>query len=125
MHGMIFAELKKYVDAKVGGNAWNKLLADAGLGPRIYLALQAYPDEEVVKIVTAASAATGLPQERLHELWQNALRMLSTTPPKGPQRSRTLSRMPSVREGNSGGDGDRSARTGSRPRIERSLKYGI
>lgn len=61
MHGTIFAELKKYVDAKVGGDAWAQLLVSAGLGPRLYMALQAYPDEELVKIVTAASKATRQP----------------------------------------------------------------
>ncbi len=60
MHGIIFAELKKYVDAKLGSGVWSELLETAGLGPRMYLAIQAYPDEEVVDIVTAASKKTGL-----------------------------------------------------------------
>lgn len=67
MHGSIFAELKKYVEAKLGGNAWNELLNDAGLGPRMYLAIQAYPDSEVVGIVTAASKKTGLAPDAILE----------------------------------------------------------
>lgn len=60
MHGTIFAELKKYVDTKFGADTWKKLLDDAGLGPKIYLPVQAYPDDDVAKIVGAASQATGL-----------------------------------------------------------------
>lgn len=61
MHGTIFAELKRYVDAKLGATAWVELLRSAGLPNRMYLAIQAYPDEEVVQIVTAASKKTGNP----------------------------------------------------------------
>jgi len=60
MHGTIFAELKKYVDAKFGGGTWSKLLENAGLGPKIYLPVEAYPDDDVAKIVGAASQATGM-----------------------------------------------------------------
>ena len=60
MHGTIFAELRKYVDGKFGGATWNKLLENAGLGPKIYLPVQAYPDDDVAKIVGAASEATGM-----------------------------------------------------------------
>lgn len=60
VHGTIFAELKKFVDAKFGADTWKKLLEDAGLGPKIYLPVQAYPDDDVAKIVGAASAKTGL-----------------------------------------------------------------
>lgn len=60
LHGTIFAELKKYVDAKFGGATWNQLLQSAGLGPKMYLPVQAYPDEDVAKIVGAASTATGI-----------------------------------------------------------------
>ena len=61
MHGTIFAELKKYVDTKFGGNTWNTLLEGAGLGPKMYLPVQAYPDDEVGKIVAAAAQMTGIP----------------------------------------------------------------
>lgn len=59
MHGIIFWELKKYVNTKLGGDAWQRLLQEAGLGSRIYTTLQEYPDEEAVAIVGAASRATG------------------------------------------------------------------
>ena len=60
MHGIIFSEMKKYVDTKLGGNAWNELLKSAGLGVRFYTPVQSYPDEEAVAIVSAAAQATGM-----------------------------------------------------------------
>jgi hypothetical protein len=32
MHGVIFAELRKYVDTKLGRDVWDDLLKEAGLG---------------------------------------------------------------------------------------------
>lgn len=60
MHGVIFNELRKYATAKVGPRAFETLVKEAGLGSKTYLATQAYPDEEVVAIVGAASRSTGL-----------------------------------------------------------------
>ncbi len=59
MHGIIFMELKKYVDAKLGGGAWNKLLKDSGVGPRMYTPLKEHPDQEAVALVSTASEMTG------------------------------------------------------------------
>lgn len=59
MHGIIFVELKKYVDAKVGPGAWDKLLGMAGMPAHIFMPVRQYPDEDVVKLVTAAAKATG------------------------------------------------------------------
>ncbi len=55
MHGIIFGELKKYVDTKMGGDAWNRLLSDAGLGTKMYMPIKEYPDEEAVAIISAAA----------------------------------------------------------------------
>lgn len=59
MHGKIFVELKKYVDTTFGGDTWNKLLVDAGVGGKMYMPITEYPDQEVVAIVGAAVRATG------------------------------------------------------------------
>lgn len=61
MHGLILAELKKFVDVRLGGETWKSLLKDAGLGVKVYMPTQVYPDAEVTAIVGAASRATGLP----------------------------------------------------------------
>jgi predicted hydrocarbon binding protein len=62
VHGVIFSELRKYVSQRHGGEeTWRSLLRDAGLGRRIYLPVGEYPDAEAVALVSAASAATGVP----------------------------------------------------------------
>jgi len=60
MHGLIFAELKKFVGAKFGENTWEKLLENAGLKNNLYLASNVYPDQEILKLVTTACEMTGL-----------------------------------------------------------------
>jgi len=60
MHGIIFNELRKYATARLGPGAWEMLLTSADLGGKTYLATQRYPDEEVVALVGAASAAASL-----------------------------------------------------------------
>jgi hypothetical protein len=60
MHGIVFGELKQYVGARLGDSAWNELLDAAAIGPKLYLAIQEYPDEELGAILRAASERTGL-----------------------------------------------------------------
>ena len=67
MHGIIFSELKKYVDSKLGGNAWNSLLTESGIGFKTYLGNKKYPDEEAVALVSTASRITGKPAGALLE----------------------------------------------------------
>ncbi len=67
MHGMIFGRLKQFVESQMGPEAWRALLVDAGIGDKIYLASSAYPDSEIVALVQAASAKTGLPAAALLE----------------------------------------------------------
>lgn len=61
MHGVIFSELRRYAEDRLGPKSWQQLLGDAGLGPRIYLAVKAYPDAEAVALVVAAAERAGLP----------------------------------------------------------------
>ncbi|MCA1812698.1 MAG: heme NO-binding domain-containing protein [Halobacteriales archaeon] len=59
MHGIIFAELKKYVVARMGTKAWNDLLAASGMQDKVFLPNQAYGDVDVITLVTTASRLTG------------------------------------------------------------------
>ena len=59
MHGFIFSELRKYADTKLGSGAWNRLLASANLGSKLYLPIQEYPDSDAVALVAAAAKETG------------------------------------------------------------------
>ncbi len=67
MHGIIHLELRKFVEAGYGHGAWHGLLAKAGLDAEVYTPLRAYPDEQIVALVTAASEATGRPTSELLE----------------------------------------------------------
>jgi predicted hydrocarbon binding protein len=60
MHGIVFGELKQYVTARLGDAAWNELLTDAAIGPKLYLAIQEYPDEELGAILQATCRRTAL-----------------------------------------------------------------
>ncbi|MEX2571491.1 MAG: heme NO-binding domain-containing protein [Gemmatimonadota bacterium] len=60
MHGIIFTELRKYVDEQLGATAWGGLLASAGLKGRMYLPIREYPDAEAIALVGAAADVTGL-----------------------------------------------------------------
>jgi len=61
MHGMIFAELKRFVDEGHGPGVWDTLLRESGIGAKIYLTMEVYPDEELVRLARTASALTGAP----------------------------------------------------------------
>jgi len=60
MHGLIFSELKKYVETKFDAKTWNTLLDQAGLKGNLYLAASVYPDNDLLSLVTTACKATGL-----------------------------------------------------------------
>jgi hypothetical protein len=60
MHGIIFAELRNYAETEHGPGTWNALLEKASLKNRVYAAVQEYPDTEIISIVMAACAKTGL-----------------------------------------------------------------
>lgn len=59
MHGLLYAELKKYAVARFGAEGWNRVLRDAGMSDRIFLPNQVYSDSELVTLVAKASEITG------------------------------------------------------------------
>lgn len=60
MHGLIFAELKKYVETKFDSKTWQALQEKAGLKGNMYLAASVYPDSDLLALVTTACQMTGL-----------------------------------------------------------------
>lgn len=60
MHGIIFAELKKYVEARLGASAWPALVEKAGLEGMAFIASSNYEDRDAVALVESASAITGM-----------------------------------------------------------------
>jgi hypothetical protein len=67
LHGLIFAELRKFTEANLGPGSWKALTDSAGLGQKSYLSTQVYPDSDVFALVSAASQTTGLPAQDLLE----------------------------------------------------------
>jgi predicted hydrocarbon binding protein len=60
MHGIIFAELKKFVHRRFGEDAWIQISNDAGVTRVSNLATESYPDSELFALVAAASRVSGV-----------------------------------------------------------------
>jgi predicted hydrocarbon binding protein len=67
MHGIIHLELEKFVVESYDRDVWNKLVDAAGIGDRLYTPVQAYPDEDLVRVVEAAVAMTKKPATEILE----------------------------------------------------------
>jgi predicted hydrocarbon binding protein len=65
MHGMIFAELKKYVYRSLGEAAWHRVSERAGVTRMSNLATESYPDEELFALIDAAAELANVPREQL------------------------------------------------------------
>jgi Haem-NO-binding len=61
MHGIIFSQLRKYVETKQGSRAWSTLLKRAQLENRAYLTVSEYPDAEMDALISAAALVSGQP----------------------------------------------------------------
>ncbi len=61
MHGIVFSQLRKYVETKQGSGAWSTLLKHAQLENRAYLSVSEYPDAEMEALVSAAATISGQP----------------------------------------------------------------
>lgn len=46
MHGIIFAELRRYAENELGPESWQALVAGAGLPGKVYQVAQQFPDSE-------------------------------------------------------------------------------
>src|SRR4051812_49266857 len=69
MLGQIFFSLQKFIQRRLGPEAWSRLFAEAGLAPRVYLPLAEYPDEEMIGLVLAASRLADRPVQELLEVF--------------------------------------------------------
>lgn len=67
MHGIIFAELKKFVHRNYGEPAWLKISAEAGVTRMSNLANESYPDAEFVALVAAVERLSGRPARELQK----------------------------------------------------------
>ena len=60
MKGIVFNILNEMVEKEFGMEAWDHLLNETDLDG-VYVATATYPDEELMKLVAAASEATAIP----------------------------------------------------------------
>lgn len=67
IHGILFVEFKKYLNAKFGGDTWANMRRNAKLRSDTFRSPQRYPYEDLRKIVKATSEITGLSQEFIFE----------------------------------------------------------
>ena len=67
MHGSIFVLLKRFVETTHDFSAWQKMLEDAGIPEKQFEVTEAYPDEEMFKLVDEATILTGLERDALYE----------------------------------------------------------
>jgi hypothetical protein len=67
MHGIVFAELQRFVQANHGPEAWTQLLKAGGLAGKLYLPVNEYPDTEIKALVAAAAKMTGRPAPAILE----------------------------------------------------------
>jgi predicted hydrocarbon binding protein len=66
MHGIIFAELRKYIETRLGPTVWESVTAQAGVD-QTFLATSTYPDEQAMRLVSAAGAIAERPVPELLE----------------------------------------------------------
>ena len=59
MHGIVFAEFKNYISAKLGDDRWNNLLRESGIRQKIYMSIQECRGRELSDIVSAISNLPG------------------------------------------------------------------
>lgn len=81
MKGIIFNLLEEVVRREYGEETWETLLEEAGVDGA-YTSLGSYPDEEVMRLVAAASAALKKrPDEIVRWFGRNALPLLASKHP--------------------------------------------
>ena len=62
MHGIIFVELKTFVESLLGADAWPTVLKQAGLDPTtVYLPIREYADSDIEALVAACVELLRLP----------------------------------------------------------------
>lgn len=80
MHGSIFTEIRKFADDRFGAGGFSSLAADAGLGGKLYLTIEEYPDAEAGALLEAAARKLGRsPGDVLEELGRHLVPGLLST----------------------------------------------
>jgi predicted hydrocarbon binding protein len=67
MNGIVFIELGKFAQARIGEAAWREVVRLAGVPFRMYYRVADYPDAEAIALVTALAGALHEPAETVLE----------------------------------------------------------
>jgi hypothetical protein len=67
MQGIMFIELSRFIDDRLGPGEWEKALKDAGLSERNYNPRSPSPDEEFIALVTGVATTEGEPVQAILE----------------------------------------------------------
>ena len=61
MNGIVFIEIGKFAQTRLGEQAWREVVRLAGIPSRIYYRVADYPDEEAITLLSALAAALNEP----------------------------------------------------------------
>jgi predicted hydrocarbon binding protein len=67
VNGLIFIEIGKYAQSRLGPQAWSEAMRVAGVPSRVYYRVADYPDEEALALLSALSAALQEPVQAVLE----------------------------------------------------------
>lgn len=67
MNGIVFIEIGKFAQARLGAQVWGDALRAAGIQSRIYYRVADYPDEEALALLTVLSASLQEPMQAVLE----------------------------------------------------------
>jgi predicted hydrocarbon binding protein len=67
MNGIIFIEIGKFAQSRLGPQAWQEAVRAAGVSTRVYYRVADYPDEEALALLSALSAALQEPVQAVLE----------------------------------------------------------
>lgn len=67
MNGIIFIEIGKFAQSRLGPQAWRDAVSAAGIPSRVYYRVADYPDEEALALLSALSAALQEPVQAVLE----------------------------------------------------------
>jgi predicted hydrocarbon binding protein len=67
LNGIIFIEIGKFAQSRLGPQAWLEAVRAAGIPSRIYYRVADYPDEEALALLSALSAALQEPVQAVLE----------------------------------------------------------
>jgi hypothetical protein len=67
VHGLIHLQLEEYAESAFGREAWDRVMADAGLEGKVYVPTARYDDAEALELVLAAARARGVGPQALLE----------------------------------------------------------